>query len=121
MGTKVCAHFRQYIYKVKSVKVKRNMKSRLERYLRYLREGSELQIKMLAQKLELKEQEVKQMGTQNPVLVEQDVRQVVNPKPGLMKQQVKQVVNQKPLVMEEATRWSPEACGGGEGKEAGHL
>ena len=83
------------------------MKSRLERYLRYLREDSEVQKKMLAQKYELKEQEVKQVVSQKPVLVAQDVRQVFHGKPGLMKQQVKQVVTQK-------------LCGG-EGKEAGNL
>ena len=68
------------------------MKSRLNRYLRYLRDGFEVQKKMLAQKYELKKQEVKQMVSQNPVLMEQYIRQVVNRKHGFMKQQVKQVV-----------------------------
>ena len=78
------------------------MISRLEIFLRYLMEGSEVQKKMLAKKYELKEQEVNQVVSQNPVLGEQDVRQPVSWKPGLMKQQVKKVVTQKPVGMEEA-------------------
>ena len=99
--------------------MKRTMKSRLERYLRYLREDSEVQKNMLAQKYELKEQEVKQVVSQKPVLVEQDVRQVFHGKPGLMKQQVKQVVTQKPCG--DGRGHQAGGPGGGEGEEAGNL
>ena len=78
------------------------MKSRLERYLRYLRE-----------------QEVKQVLSQKPVLVEQDIRQFFHGKPWLMKQQVKQVVTQKPCGDERGHQAG--GFGGGDGEEAGNL
>ena len=78
-----------------------------------------MQKKILAQKYELKEQEVKQEVSQKPVRMEQDVQQVFHQKPGLMKQQVKQVVTQKPCGDERGHQAGGPVVG--EGEEADNL